>query len=56
MWHADLFCTCKVCGTQKLMDGKTLSQAKATARKHGWLISYSLALCPDCRPDKAKYD
>lgn len=50
MWHADWFVHCDKCGDMQWMDGKNLQAAKATARKAGWSISATRALCPSCRP------
>ena len=52
MWHADWFVHCDKCGDLQWMDGKNLQAAKVTARKAGWSISATRALCPDCRPTK----
>ena len=56
MWHADWFVHCDSCDNTEWMDGKNLRTAKITARKAGWSVSATKALCPKCRPTKYALD
>ena len=49
MWHADYFAHCDKCNNSEFMDGRTLRDAKLTARKDGWFVDGKKAICPKCR-------
>jgi tRNA U54 and U55 pseudouridine synthase Pus10 len=54
-WRADYFVTCDVCKNTEWMDGRTLKDAAATARKAGWSVSATSATCPTCRGEIKKH-